>query len=365
MRSDLDLVSRPSGTALCLSGGGYRAMLFHAGVLWRLHDAGVLAHVDQVSAVSGGAITAAALALGWSHLQDADAFEDAVVAPLRRLAERTIDVPAGVFGPLLPGGPGARLARAYDRYLCGGATLADLPEAPAFVFNATSLETGGLWQFGRGYMAGEIVGRVDTYEVSLASAVAASSAFPPFLAPYRMRLDPHQLRREPWRQLQRPPYSERVTLVDGGVYDNLGLEPAWAEHGTVLISDAGAAFDTVPRPPRDWGRMVLRVLFAIDNQVRSLRRRYVAVAVERGVRRGASWSIRPGDAAPGVAGALPSPPHRTRRLADLPTRLRRLSAPTQQRLVNWGYASCDLGLRADFLPELPAPASFPYPTAGI
>ena len=29
-----------SGTALCLSGGGYRAMLFHVGVLWRLNEAG-------------------------------------------------------------------------------------------------------------------------------------------------------------------------------------------------------------------------------------------------------------------------------------------------------------------------------------
>jgi NTE family protein len=27
------------GTALCLSGGGYRAMMFHVGVLWRLNEA--------------------------------------------------------------------------------------------------------------------------------------------------------------------------------------------------------------------------------------------------------------------------------------------------------------------------------------
>ena len=46
--------------ALCLSGGGYRAMLFHVGVLWRLVDSGVLAEVDRVSSVSGGSITAGA-----------------------------------------------------------------------------------------------------------------------------------------------------------------------------------------------------------------------------------------------------------------------------------------------------------------
>src|ERR1044071_680506 len=42
------------GMALCLSGGGYRAMLFHTGVLWRLYEAGVLRDVKRISSVSGG-----------------------------------------------------------------------------------------------------------------------------------------------------------------------------------------------------------------------------------------------------------------------------------------------------------------------
>lgn len=46
------------GTALCLSGGGYRAMLFHVGVVWRLNDAGRLDTLDRVSSVSGGSIIA-------------------------------------------------------------------------------------------------------------------------------------------------------------------------------------------------------------------------------------------------------------------------------------------------------------------
>src|SRR5215470_5372477 len=49
--------------ALCLSGGGYRAMLFHVGVLWRLNELGWLARLDRVSSVSGGSITAGVLAL--------------------------------------------------------------------------------------------------------------------------------------------------------------------------------------------------------------------------------------------------------------------------------------------------------------
>jgi NTE family protein len=48
-----------SGIALCLSGGGYRAILFHVGALWRLNELGYLPKLDRVSSVSGGSITAA------------------------------------------------------------------------------------------------------------------------------------------------------------------------------------------------------------------------------------------------------------------------------------------------------------------
>ena len=59
----------PDGTALCLSGGGYRAMLFHVGALWRLNELGYLTRLDRVSSVSGGSITAGCLAVGWRDLR--------------------------------------------------------------------------------------------------------------------------------------------------------------------------------------------------------------------------------------------------------------------------------------------------------
>ena len=60
----LDTSAEPEpGTALCLSGGGYRAMLFHVGALWRLNDAKLLASLKRISSVSGGSITAGLLAV--------------------------------------------------------------------------------------------------------------------------------------------------------------------------------------------------------------------------------------------------------------------------------------------------------------
>ncbi|HYX04969.1 MAG TPA: patatin-like phospholipase family protein, partial [Reyranella sp.] len=56
------------GIALALSGGGYRAMLFHTGVLIRLNELGLLKQVSRVSSVSGGSISAAYLGLVWKKL---------------------------------------------------------------------------------------------------------------------------------------------------------------------------------------------------------------------------------------------------------------------------------------------------------
>lgn len=56
------------GIGLCLSGGGYRAMLFHLGALRRLNGAGLPPRLDRISSVSGGSITSGVLAMNWSHL---------------------------------------------------------------------------------------------------------------------------------------------------------------------------------------------------------------------------------------------------------------------------------------------------------
>jgi predicted acylesterase/phospholipase RssA len=56
------------GIALCLSGGGYRAMLFHLGSLWRLNERGYLPKLNRISSVSGGSITAGVLGFKWDRL---------------------------------------------------------------------------------------------------------------------------------------------------------------------------------------------------------------------------------------------------------------------------------------------------------
>src|SRR5262245_9868663 len=104
--SDHDDPRQPQpGIALCLSGGGYRAMVFHLGALWRLNELGYLPKLNRISSVSGGSITAGVLGVNWSRLAFdgngvSSVFEQQIVQPIRALASRTIDE-AAIAGGLL------------------------------------------------------------------------------------------------------------------------------------------------------------------------------------------------------------------------------------------------------------------------
>ena len=64
---------------LALSGGGFRATLFHLGVLRALRDHdGLLSRVRHIASVSGGSIIAAHVALNWSRYTGTEAqFDEA------------------------------------------------------------------------------------------------------------------------------------------------------------------------------------------------------------------------------------------------------------------------------------------------
>jgi NTE family protein len=359
------------GVALCLSGGGYRAMLFHVGALWRLNELGWLAKLDRVSSVSGGSITAGVLGLHWDSLEFSGGvarnFDEELVAPIRALAGETIDVWAVLAGILIPGkSVGQMVAAAYRKHLFKTTTLQALPDAPRFVINATNLQTGVLWRFSKPFMADYTVGLVPNPTVELASAVAASSAFPPILSPLRLKLDPASFATEGRGKNFKEPFDTDAVLSDGGVYDNLGLETAWKSCKTVLVSDGGGQMQAEPRVHGDWIRQAIRVNSVIDNQVRDLRKRETIAGYQRGEREGSYWGIRSETASFGPPpGSLPCPPQQTAVLAATATRLCAMDAILQERLINWGYAVCDVAMRRWVEPQAPVPGGFPYPHAGV
>ena len=273
----------PADVGLAMSGGGIRATLFHLGALMRLRELEWLPRLDRVSSVSGGSIMAAILAQAWRGLEEQGfseaAFDRLVTRPTLRFAGRHIDAFVIVAG-LFPGvGPADVLARWFDRDLTRRIRLAELPDRPRFVFNAANLATGVSWRFSKPYMGDSRLGVVCEPDLPLARAVAASAAFPPFVAPLMLDLRRSTLVKTDGADLfDDPRYAqlrERVLLLDGGAYDNLGIEPVEGRCRIVLASDAGGNLKVDARHTRYrfWWPLLRRTLDLAVEVGRAQRRR--------------------------------------------------------------------------------------------
>jgi NTE family protein len=386
------------GMALCMSGGGYRAMVFQVGALWRLNELGLLRHMKRISSVSGGSITAGVLAMNWNKLEwdednRATNFQEFFVQPIRRIAGMDIDsrvsTTQGLF-TAVAGKKGAaeEFAEKLEKFF-RGATLASLPDpkmnAPEFYINATNLQTGNLFIFTRDYVGDSELGKLRGAKVPLSKAVAASAAFPPIMSPLKLNLEElggtweyasnedytthypyvidegsglRELRNideKSWESMVSDLRRE-VVLADGGIYDNLALDTAWKKYKTVFVSDGGGRIAPDLDPKGDWLMHGKRVAEVIDYQVRSLRKRQVLASYQlkdpKLARKGAFWSIRGH-----LGGSVPTlvsdpqplldefPFEYTRELAAEPTRLTSMSDDKINRLINWGYAKSDFSVR--------------------
>ncbi len=364
---DLEKTTDRNAPALALSGGGFRATLFHCGALMRLNELGLLAQMGRFASVSGGSITAAKLAVEWDRLDLQDGrftnLEDRVIAPLRDFCSRTIDVSAGVLGTLNPfSSAGARLATAYEKFL-GEGSLRDLPDAPDFVFKATNLQTGRVVRFQKRYLADYMIGCIMEPDIPLSTVVAASSAFPPVLSPVRIKVSPSS-----WVNLTGSThfgdsnYNRELRLTDGGAYDNLGLESV-DSFNPVIVSDAGKPFSVTESASGFWPSQLSRVLSINTDQSRNLRRRVLFLKCAADKREFAVSQIDREVAHREVAQNLTISSDQIGKLQKLRTRLNRFSAVEQESLINWGWLSMDVMVRRFITPfkELPAPRAFPLP----
>ena len=245
---------------LALSGGGFRAAAFHLGVFRKLHELGLLWKLDMLTCVSGGSIAGGFLALNWGKDDALDRLEE-------YLATRSIAVSSAlggmfsIFETRLE-----KLAATYDKHLFHDASLGALDGGPRVYFNATNLATGNMFFFvaGGGQPAelGEWhLGQKPAASFPISHAVAASSAFPPVFPPLRVGADVYESD------------VDYVTLTDGGVYDNLGVNPVFRKRNAldyVIVSDAGKPF-RIDDTPTEKGTIVLKEAIGIlMEQVRGL-----------------------------------------------------------------------------------------------
>jgi predicted acylesterase/phospholipase RssA len=281
---------------LALSGGGFRATLFHLGVIRFLFDENRLQSVKLVSAVSGGSILAAHLILNWKKYTGAPEQFDAAAREVLNFVQTDIRgrvLRRWIFGCativprfLLPKEQQwtlvnllqreyARLYRApvddsqfasttkaessasatpVNAMAYREATLKDLRnERPSVRLNCTSLTTGDPCYFdqvGFGWFEdGFIKEPISALGLPVAYAVTASSAFPPLFPPVDISYETLICDQKIFDHEQR--------LTDGGVYDNLGIGALTAKYKekfsgpeqnipltSILISDAEGNFDS-------------------------------------------------------------------------------------------------------------------------
>ncbi len=223
---------------LALSGGGFRATLYHLGVVRFLRDADLLSRVTHVTSVSGGSVLAAHLVMNWDRYCGSDEQFDAAARQILQFV--SLDVRNRIvrrYPWLLAAGLWHRLVfrrtsrlltrtglleRYYQRHLFGDACLHQLPATPEIHILCTNVSEGGLSSFtreGLWMQRRTSDGRleVQTHRAGLAkvaTAVAASSAFPAFFPPLELRA--HDIGATE---------GEFPTqyFTDGGIFDNLGV----------------------------------------------------------------------------------------------------------------------------------------------
>ncbi|MGO7320061.1 patatin-like phospholipase family protein [Rhizobium ruizarguesonis] len=253
---------------LALSGGGFRAAAFHLGVFTELEALNLLDKLDLLTCVSGGSIAGGFLVSNWN----APDVLDRLAAYLSTKSIAMSSVIGGLVSPFST--RTEKLAESYERDLFGAKTLSSLRNGPRVYFNATNLSTGNMFFFvaGRSLVpggdGGETMGDHESgtavaSDFPISHAVAASSAFPPVFPPLRIDAD-----------IYPSTLAEYVTLTDGGVYDNLGINPLLRTERNPLdyciVSDGGKPF-TVTTEPTESGTIVLKEAINIFmEQIRGL-----------------------------------------------------------------------------------------------
>lgn len=207
---------------MTLSGGGFRATFAGLGVVRFLADAGLLHDLRYVSSVSGGSVANGMVATQWPELRErnftAAAVDELVIAPLTKRVTSASLKSKLIRNVWRAAGKRNRtdvLAWAFDDWWFDGADLEALDPGCRWIFNAANLGTGARFGFERDVVGDYVVGLAPTSgsKLRVAQAVAASAAVPGAFAP--MKID----------QVTFPCAGRGVPLLlDGGAYDNSGLE---------------------------------------------------------------------------------------------------------------------------------------------
>lgn len=280
---------------LALSGGGMRAIIFHLGVLKYLAEKKLLEKINYISSVSGGSITIALMYtnnnMRWVNSEE---YLTRVLPSIRRLIlnediERRLIIKSVIDIPHIFDSKCKKLANTMRVFWKIDGKLKELPKNPRWDINAVTYETGKRFYFSQEKCGDIKVGYFYGDEVNIAEAVAASAGFPILIGMYELKRDRYEWY-DKYGEKRVEPVKGKLHLWDGGIYDNLGLEPIFQrvlreekELNYYIVSDAGASSKEFVPYRKIFGRAraLKRLLDISMEQVDSLNSRFYKEYIER------------------------------------------------------------------------------------
>lgn len=318
---------------LALSGGGFRASLFHLGVLARLAEMDVLRHIEVLSCVSGGSIIGAYYFLAVRHMLqtrgDSEITREDYIAIVRHCIDCMVNgIRRNVRTRSLAGGlPNLRvlydpqytrtdrIAELYDEFFYSQAPGApqgrrvlmrelnivpkDSPDedfipdrhnwrrrnkVPTLVLNATALNTGHNWQFtpswmgeSRHHVNNEIDSNYHLRRMYYDEAPAKHQDLPLCRAVAASSCVPGLF---PPVRLMSLYENKLVALVDGAIHDNQGIASLLAEDCTIcLISDGAGHMPADDEPVLHFMGVAGRSMRIVQTRLREVQHRELTALV--------------------------------------------------------------------------------------
>jgi len=285
-------MSKKKKLALALSGGGVRAMVFHAGVFLFLSERGYFEKIEQISSVSGGSLLVGLIYKENNYVwPTSKEYQSTIFQEVKNhLCSKNIQLRAAIE-LLKPNNWMYALSRAnvvartIEKVWGIDKKLSDISSYPVWSINGTTAENGKRFRFKHNTCGDYSIGYCDAQEFKISEAIAASAAFPGGIGPLAIRVDKHEWnKRKNWNDPEgsalavNPPY-KTIHIYDGGVYDNLGTEPLFdpgkglpkQDGYSILVSDASSPFsNTFSIGPLNPFRLK-RIIDITMDQARSLR----------------------------------------------------------------------------------------------
>lgn len=375
---------------LSLSGGGVRAVAFHAGVLkWLAKSEKAMEQVVYISSVSGGSLfVGLILSENKLHWPTSEEYLQHILPSVRTLlTEKSLQSTAVRNLLLMPSNWKYLLSRAnvlaktIESLWGVAATMSDLPTSPLWSINGTTGEDGLRFRIKGAFLGDYGTGYTTIPELRLSTAMAISAAFPIGIGPLCLHTEGLTWsKRRSWDTTEKvenyvPPY-RTLHLYDGGLYDNLGIEPLFdagrqemktqemVKIDKLVVSDAGPPLDKKEIPSLLSPFRLKRLIDIALSQVRALRVRSFVNFIR--THPGAGMYLRVGEDAVSAICRLGRPgSHVVEQLmashwlsseeatqaAHYPTTLRRMRARDFDLLVQHGYetARWNAGLWEDQL----------------